>query len=92
MQPDDYVFKEGGCLGVVVLSSDYNYIIRLDAGTKISIDRERSHIILPVQGEINISLVPFHRIFRLLSNSIMGFLRPIHLTNAGIKHIIMLTK
>jgi X-Pro dipeptidyl-peptidase len=52
MQPDDYVFKKGDRMGVVVLSSDYNYTIRPGAGTKITIDPERSHIMLPVQGGV----------------------------------------
>lgn len=52
MQPDDYVFKKGDRLGVVVLSSDYNYTIRPKAGAKITIDPERSHIMLPVQGGV----------------------------------------
>lgn len=50
MQPDDYVFQKGDRLGVVILSSDYNYTLRPEAGTKITIDPERSHIVLPVQG------------------------------------------
>lgn len=50
MQPDDYVFKKGDRVGVVILSSDYHYTIRPEAGAKVTIDPERSHIVLPVQG------------------------------------------
>ncbi|MGM0753743.1 MAG: Xaa-Pro dipeptidyl-peptidase [Bacillota bacterium] len=48
MQPDDYVFNEGERLGVIILSSDYNYTLRPDPGTIITIDPERSHITLPL--------------------------------------------
>ncbi|MEH7524509.1 Xaa-Pro dipeptidyl-peptidase [Bacillus sp. JJ1503] len=50
MQPDDYVFNPGDRLGIVIISSDYDYTIRPTAGTKISIDPERSKIILPIVG------------------------------------------
>ncbi|MCP3740057.1 Xaa-Pro dipeptidyl-peptidase [Rossellomorea sp. BNER] len=50
MQPDDFVFQAGDRLGIILLSSDYNYTLRPEAGTKISIDPERSHIVLPVTG------------------------------------------
>ncbi|MRX73813.1 CocE/NonD family hydrolase [Bacillus lacus] len=53
MQPDDYVFAAGDRLVVVLISSDYHYTLRPKAGTKITIDPERSHLVLPVQGGKN---------------------------------------
>ncbi|WP_066317514.1 Xaa-Pro dipeptidyl-peptidase [Bacillus sp. FJAT-29814] len=50
MQPDDYVFNPGDRLGIVLIASDYEYTIRPKAGTKITIDPERSKVILPIVG------------------------------------------
>lgn len=50
MQPDDYVFEPGDQLGIVILASDYEYTIRPTAGTKITVDPERSKVILPIVG------------------------------------------
>jgi len=50
LQPDDYVFSTGDQLGIVLISSDYDYTIRPKVGTKISIDPERSKLILPIVG------------------------------------------
>ncbi|KZZ83139.1 Xaa-Pro dipeptidyl-peptidase [Bacillus sp. SJS] len=49
MQPDDYVFEKGHKLGIVILSSDYEYTIRPKAGTKIEVNMSKSHLILPVK-------------------------------------------
>ncbi|WP_241156864.1 Xaa-Pro dipeptidyl-peptidase [Bacillus sp. FJAT-42376] len=50
MQPDDYVFEKGHKVGIVLVSSDYDYTIRPKAGTKIEVDLSKSHIILPVKN------------------------------------------
>ncbi|MGP4108672.1 Xaa-Pro dipeptidyl-peptidase [Virgibacillus sp. L01] len=52
MQPDDYQFKTGHQIGIVIISSDNKYTIRPEAGTTISIDPERSHVTLPLVGDI----------------------------------------
>ncbi|MGN1400021.1 MAG: Xaa-Pro dipeptidyl-peptidase [Bacillus sp. (in: firmicutes)] len=48
LQPDDYVFGEGDQIGIVLLSSDYDYTIRPSAGTEITIDPKKSSIELPL--------------------------------------------
>ncbi|SFE51654.1 dipeptidyl-peptidase IV Serine peptidase. MEROPS family S15 [Bacillus sp. OV194] len=50
MQPDDYVVKAGHKLGLVLLSSDYNYTLRPKPGTKITVEPQNSELILPVTG------------------------------------------
>ncbi|MDM5188920.1 Xaa-Pro dipeptidyl-peptidase [Bacillus sp. DX4.1] len=46
MQPDDYVFQAGHQIGVVLISSDYDYTIRPKAGTKLTV--KLSELILPI--------------------------------------------
>ncbi|MDM5155213.1 Xaa-Pro dipeptidyl-peptidase [Bacillus sp. DX1.1] len=46
MQPDDYVFPAGHQIGVVLISSDYDYTIRPKAGTKLTV--KLSELILPI--------------------------------------------
>ncbi|MGE7632430.1 Xaa-Pro dipeptidyl-peptidase [Bacillus paramycoides] len=46
MQPDDYVFKEGHQIGVVLIASDYDYTIRPKAGTKLTV--KLSEVSLPI--------------------------------------------
>lgn len=46
MQPDDYVFKEGHQIGVVIIASDYDYTIRPKAGTKLTV--KLSEVTLPI--------------------------------------------
>ncbi|MBM7552038.1 Xaa-Pro dipeptidyl-peptidase [Thalassobacillus pellis] len=48
MQPDDYVFEAGHQLGVVIISTDYNYTLRPDKGTEITLDPASSYIKLPL--------------------------------------------
>ena len=36
LQPDDYVFAEGHRIGLVVISTDFNYTLRPEPGTKLS--------------------------------------------------------
>lgn len=51
MQPDDYVVAAGHRLGVVLLSSDHDFTLRPKPGAGISLDLERSRVILPVVRE-----------------------------------------
>jgi X-Pro dipeptidyl-peptidase len=50
MQPDDYVFQAGSKIGVVLLSSDYEYTLRPDPGTKLMLDTSKSEVLLPIVG------------------------------------------
>ncbi|GHI00742.1 Xaa-Pro dipeptidyl-peptidase [Neobacillus kokaensis] len=53
MEPKDYIFKAGHRIGVVLISSDYDYTIRPKAGTKITVIPTRSEITLPIVGGKN---------------------------------------
>ncbi|GGS50999.1 Xaa-Pro dipeptidyl-peptidase [Actinokineospora fastidiosa] len=48
--PDDYVFRAGHSLGVVVLSSDHDYTLRPRPGAEFTVDLGRSAVTLPVVG------------------------------------------
>jgi X-Pro dipeptidyl-peptidase len=48
MQPNDYVFKAGHRIGVVVLSTDYDYTLRYPAGTKVAVAPGVSEVRLPL--------------------------------------------
>jgi X-Pro dipeptidyl-peptidase len=50
MQPDDYVFAEGHRIGLVVISTDFDYTLRPEPGTKLTLDPRASTITLPVVG------------------------------------------
>jgi X-Pro dipeptidyl-peptidase len=50
LQPDDYVFKAGHRIGLVVVSTDHDYTIRPAPGTRLSLSPSRSSISLPVVG------------------------------------------
>lgn len=51
LQPDDYLFKAGHRLGLVVVSTDHDYTIRPRPGTRLSLTPRGSKLILPlVQG------------------------------------------
>lgn len=52
MQPDDYVFKSGHRLGIILLASDHEFTIRPPAGTKITISPGESEITLPIDGDL----------------------------------------
>ncbi|WP_405099633.1 Xaa-Pro dipeptidyl-peptidase [Oceanobacillus sp. FSL H7-0719] len=52
MQPTDYEVKEGHRIGLVIISSDYDYTIRPKPGTVISIFPEQSYLSLPLVGDI----------------------------------------
>ncbi|MEV3991764.1 Xaa-Pro dipeptidyl-peptidase [Streptomyces sp. NPDC049837] len=48
MQPQDYVFKKGHRLGVVLISTDHDYTLRHPAGTRMTVRAGLSGITLPV--------------------------------------------
>jgi X-Pro dipeptidyl-peptidase len=48
MQPNDYVFKAGHRIGVVVLSTDFDYTLRYPAGTKVEVKTGVSEVRLPI--------------------------------------------
>ncbi|HEX6470568.1 MAG TPA: Xaa-Pro dipeptidyl-peptidase [Streptosporangiaceae bacterium] len=48
LQPNDYVFKAGHRIGVVVLSTDYDYTLRYPPGTEVAVQPGVSEIRLPV--------------------------------------------
>ena len=50
MQPDDYVFQPGSKVGIVLLSSDYEYTLRPDPGTELTLDSNKSQVRLPIVG------------------------------------------
>ncbi len=50
MQPHDYVFQAGHRVGIVVLSSDYEYTIRPTPGTTLYLDTTKSTVTLPFVG------------------------------------------
>ncbi|GAA4433285.1 Xaa-Pro dipeptidyl-peptidase [Actinokineospora soli] len=49
-EPDDYVFRAGHQVGVVVLSSDHDYTLRPRPGAGVTVDLGESGITLPVVG------------------------------------------
>jgi X-Pro dipeptidyl-peptidase len=48
LQPKDYVFPAGHRIGLVVISTDFDYTLRPAAGTKLSLDPRASFLTLPV--------------------------------------------
>ncbi|MFD7297045.1 Xaa-Pro dipeptidyl-peptidase [Streptomyces sp. NPDC059897] len=48
MQPEDYVFKAGHRLGVVLISTDYDYTLRYPAGTRMTVRAGDSSVTLPL--------------------------------------------
>ena len=50
LQPDDYLFKAGRRIGLVVVSTDHDYTIRPDPGTRLTLQPSNSQISLPVVG------------------------------------------
>jgi X-Pro dipeptidyl-peptidase len=50
LQPDDYVFKAGHRIGLVVVSTDHDYTIRPAPGTQLTLDPDRSELSLPIVG------------------------------------------
>nr|WP_169803206.1 Xaa-Pro dipeptidyl-peptidase [Neobacillus novalis] len=52
MQPEDYVFKKGSKIGLVIIATDYDYTQRPSGGTKITITPTSSEFTLPIVGGI----------------------------------------
>jgi X-Pro dipeptidyl-peptidase len=50
LQPDDYIFKAGHRIGLVVVSTDHDYTIRPLPGTRLTLDPDGSAVTLPVVG------------------------------------------
>jgi X-Pro dipeptidyl-peptidase len=51
LQPDDHLFEAGHRIGLVVVSTDHDYTMRPDPGTRLSLKPRGSRLILPlVQG------------------------------------------
>ncbi|MGH3517276.1 MAG: Xaa-Pro dipeptidyl-peptidase [Haloechinothrix sp.] len=50
LEPDDYVFKAGRRIGVVVVSTDMHYTLRPLPGTELSVSPAESAISLPIVG------------------------------------------
>ncbi len=50
LEPDDYVFPAGHRIGLVVVSTDQQYTVRPDPGTRLTVNPSRSSVILPVVG------------------------------------------
>ncbi|MEU8248833.1 Xaa-Pro dipeptidyl-peptidase [Nonomuraea sp. NPDC048916] len=50
MQPHDYVFAAGHRIGIVLLSSDYDYTIRPTPGATLNLDTTKSTVTLPLVG------------------------------------------
>lgn len=50
LEPDDYVFPAGHRIGLVVVSTDQQFTLRLDPGTQLTVDPSHSHVRLPVVG------------------------------------------
>jgi X-Pro dipeptidyl-peptidase len=50
LQPDDYVFKAGHRIGLVVVSTDHDYTIRPLPGTQLTLDPDDSEVSLPIVG------------------------------------------
>ena len=48
LQPDDHVFAAGHRLGLVVVSTDYDYTLRPLPGTQLTLDPGDSELELPV--------------------------------------------
>ncbi|MFI5807039.1 Xaa-Pro dipeptidyl-peptidase [Streptomyces sp. NPDC051561] len=48
MQPQEYVFKKGHRLGVVLISTDHDYTLRYPAGTTMTVRAGVSSVTLPV--------------------------------------------
>lgn len=50
MQPRDYFFEEGNRIGLVVISTDYDYTLRPLGGSQLHIDPALSSLTLPMVG------------------------------------------
>ena len=50
LQPDDYIWRAGHRIGLVVVSTDHDYTIRPSPGTELTLDPGDSEIRLPIVG------------------------------------------
>ncbi|WP_406315637.1 Xaa-Pro dipeptidyl-peptidase [Streptosporangium sp. NBC_01639] len=50
LQPNDYIVKAGHRIGVVLISTDRDYTLRLPAGTTVSVEPGASSVDLPLVG------------------------------------------
>ena len=50
LEPDDYLFPAGHRIGLVVVSTDHDYTIRPEPGTRLTLAPNQSEISLPVVG------------------------------------------
>ncbi|MDA8368577.1 MAG: Xaa-Pro dipeptidyl-peptidase [Nocardiopsaceae bacterium] len=50
MQAQDYVFKAGHRIGIVLISTDHDYTLRYPSGTKVTVDTGRAVVELPVSS------------------------------------------
>jgi X-Pro dipeptidyl-peptidase len=50
LQPDDYLFSAGHRIGLVVVSTDFDYTLRPLPGTRLTLDPDASEVTLPVVG------------------------------------------
>ncbi|GAA4226031.1 Xaa-Pro dipeptidyl-peptidase [Streptosporangium album] len=50
LQPNDYIVKAGHRIGVVLLSTDHDYTLRMPAGTTVSVEPGASSVTLPLVG------------------------------------------
>ncbi len=52
LEPDDHVFARGHRIGLVVVSTDQQFTVRPDPGTRLTVDPVRSSLELPVVGGV----------------------------------------
>ncbi|GAA2519569.1 Xaa-Pro dipeptidyl-peptidase [Pilimelia columellifera] len=50
LEPKDYVFAKGSRIGVVIISTDYDFTLRPAAGTKLRVAPGASSVTLPLAG------------------------------------------
>jgi X-Pro dipeptidyl-peptidase len=50
LQPHDYIFQPGSRIGLVLLSSDRLFTLRPPPGTRLTVETDRSTLILPIVG------------------------------------------
>ncbi|AWS48488.1 Xaa-Pro dipeptidase [Streptosporangium sp. 'caverna'] len=50
LQPNDYIVKAGHRIGVVLISTDRDFTLRLPAGTGVSVEPDDSSVTLPLVG------------------------------------------
>jgi len=50
LQPDDQIIKAGQQIGVMIFSSDKDYTLHPEPGTELTIDLEKTQLVLPIVG------------------------------------------